>query len=260
MGGLWDEWDEGAGKRRCQHIGVGWLVGGGVHTRSCWALGDGKEHGEDKAWDCAEAEALYRILEREVVPQFYTRNERGIPAAWVARMRESMARLTPHFSASRAVCEYTEKHYIPAAAAYLGRAANKGALGKQVADWQQGLEEHWNNLRFGAMQVAAKAEVNAFEVEVFACELDLDAVRVEIYADGVNGGEPLLHEMKRLRELPGNAGGYVYGVDVSVARPAKDYTVRATLPWYKYGRLQPPYAGETGCPAPNMMGFIHQNL
>ena len=257
----------------CGTSGMKVLVNGGINISELdgwwaeaytpevgWALGDGKEHGEDKAWDCAEAEALYRILEREVVPQFYTRNERGIPAAWVARMRESMARLTPHFSASRAVCEYTEKHYIPAAAAYLGRAANKGALGKQVADWQQGLEEHWNNLRFGAMRVAAKAEVNAFEVEVFAGELDLDAVRVEIYADGVNGGEPLLHEMKRLRELPGNAGGYVYGVDVSVARPAKDYTVRATLPWYKYGRLQPPYAGETGCPAPNMMGFIHQNL
>jgi len=228
----------------CGTSGMKVLVNGGINISELdgwwaeaytpevgWALGDGKEHGEDKAWDCAEAEALYRILEREVVPQFYTRNERGIPAAWVARMRESMARLTPHFSASRAVCEYTEKHYIPAAAAYLGRAANKGALGKQVADWQQGLEEHWNNLRFGAMRVAAKAEVNAFEVEVFAGELDLDAVRVEIYADGVNGGEPLLHEMKRLRELPGNAGGYVYGVDVSVARPAKDYTVRA-IPYF----------------------------
>jgi starch phosphorylase len=228
----------------CGTSGMKVLVNGGINVSELdgwwaeaytpevgWALGDGKEHGEDKAWDCAEAEALYRLLEREIVPQFYARNEEGIPAAWVARMRESMARLTPRFSASRAVCEYTGKHYIPAAAAYLGRAANKGALGKQVADWQQGLEEHWSNLRFGAMQVEAKAEVNAFEVEVFAGELDLNSVRVELYADGVNGGEPLLHEMKRLRQLPGTAGAYVYGVAVSAARPAKDYTVRA-IPYF----------------------------
>ena len=60
----------------------------------------------------------------------------GIPTAWVARMRESMARLTPRFSANRAVREYTEQHYLPAAAAYRERAANKGAVGRQMVDWQ----------------------------------------------------------------------------------------------------------------------------
>ena len=60
-----------------------------------WALGDGQEHGDDPAWDAAEAEALYDLLEREVIPEFYARDEQGIPTAWVARMRESMARLTP---------------------------------------------------------------------------------------------------------------------------------------------------------------------
>ena len=63
-----------------------------------WALGDSKEHGEDPAWDTAEAEALYERLEREVIPEFYSRDEQGVPAAWVAGMRESMARLTPHSS------------------------------------------------------------------------------------------------------------------------------------------------------------------
>ncbi len=72
-----------------------------------WALGDGQEHGDDPAWDVIEAEALYDLLEHEVIPEFYTRDEQGIPTAWVARMRESMARLTPRFSSSRAVREYT---------------------------------------------------------------------------------------------------------------------------------------------------------
>src|SRR6267143_3359592 len=88
-----------------------------------WAIGDGREHGDDPGWDAAEAEALYALLEREIVPVFYTRSN-GIPQRWVAKMRESMARLTPFFSANRAVREYTERHYLPAAAAYGSRAAS----------------------------------------------------------------------------------------------------------------------------------------
>ena len=80
-----------------------------------WALGDGQEHGDEQAWDAIEAVALYDLLERNVIPEFYTRDEKGIPTAWVARMRESMAQLTPQFSSNRAVREYTEQHYIPAA-------------------------------------------------------------------------------------------------------------------------------------------------
>jgi starch phosphorylase len=67
-----------------------------------WALGDGREHGYDPAWDAVEADALYSLFEREVIPEFYTCDESGIPTAWIKRVRESMARLTPLFSASRA--------------------------------------------------------------------------------------------------------------------------------------------------------------
>jgi glycogen phosphorylase len=59
--------------------------------------------------DAIEADALYQRLEREVIPEFYARDEQGIPMALVARMRESMARLTPSFSSSRTVREYTEQ-------------------------------------------------------------------------------------------------------------------------------------------------------
>jgi len=59
-----------------------------------------------------------------VIPEFYERDANGIPGRWLERMRESMAQLTPRFSASRAVCEYTEQHYLPAAAIYRLRAAD----------------------------------------------------------------------------------------------------------------------------------------
>jgi starch phosphorylase len=191
-----------------------------------WALGDGCEHGDDPAWDAAEADALYDLLEREVIPEFYDRDPNGIPIAWVERMRQSMARLTPLFSADRTVREYTEQHYLPAAAAYRQRAGGKGKAGRQIVRWRNGLKEKWASLHFGAVKVDTDASRHKFEVEVYLNDLDPNAVRVELYADGVTGGAPVRQQMKRKRPLSGSAGGFVYGADVSSARPAADYTAR----------------------------------
>ncbi|MBI3801100.1 MAG: alpha-glucan family phosphorylase [Deltaproteobacteria bacterium] len=191
-----------------------------------WALGDGREHGDDPAWDALEADALYDLLEREVIPEFYARDESGIPSAWVKRIRESMARLTPHFSANRTVREYTEQHYLPAATAYHLRLANTGALGRQIVDWQHSLEQHWATLHFGEVKVETQGEQHVFAVEVCLNDLAPKAVRVELYADGVMGSAPVRQEMKRVRQLAGAAGGYVYSAAVSAARPPADYTPR----------------------------------
>jgi starch phosphorylase len=190
-----------------------------------WALGDGREHGDDPAWDAAEASALYDVLEREVIPEFYARDKEGIPVVWVARMRESMARLTPQFSANRTVREYTEQHYIPAAAAYRRRVADKGAMGVQLVKWQRAVEQHWSNLRFGELKVATDGGNHLFEVQVYLNGLDPDVVCVELYADGLNGGEPVWQEMMREQE-PVDANSYIYSAQVPTTRPATDYTAR----------------------------------
>jgi starch phosphorylase len=161
-----------------------------------------------------------------VIPEFYTRDESGIPTAWVKRMRESMARLTPRFSANRTVREYSEQHYLPAAAAYRERTANKGAVGRQVVDWQHALEQKWATLRFGEVKVENRGEQQVFDVQVYLDDLDPKAVRVELYADGVMGGAPVRQEMKRVRQLAGASGGYVYSAAVSAARPPAEYTAR----------------------------------
>jgi starch phosphorylase len=191
-----------------------------------WALGDGLEHGDDPAWDAVEADALYDLLEREVIPEFYTRDEKGIPTAWVKRMRESMARLTPRFSAERTVREYTEEHYLPAATAYRERAADKGAVGRQMVNWRQALEQQWATLRFGDVKIQTKGKQHVYEVQVYLNDLDPKAVRVELYADGMNGGEPVRQEMKSVGQLAGASGLTVYRVAVSATRPATDYTAR----------------------------------
>ena len=181
-----------------------------------WALGDGHEHGDDPAWDAAEAEELYNLLEHEIVPEFYTRNGNGIPAEWVARMRESMTSLTPQFSADRAVREYTERHYLPAATAYCERAANQGALGRQIAEWHRTLDNAWAGVRFGAVRAETRDGQHFFEAEVFLNGIDPSAVLVELFADGA---PPEHHEMER-------TGPNTYRAQVAAPRWVSDYTPR----------------------------------
>ena len=191
-----------------------------------WALGDGKEHNSDPAWDAAEAEALYDLLEHEVIPEFYNRDENGIPRAWVKRMRESVARLTPYFNANRSVREYAEEYYLPAAAVYRERAAANGAVGVQIDVWQRALEQKWAALRFGGVKVETKDKQHMFEAQLYLGDLDPNVVQVELYAEGIKDGKPALQVMTRIEPATGIAGSYLYRAQVDAARPAADYTAR----------------------------------
>jgi len=230
----------------CGTSGMKVLVNGGINLSELdgwwaeaytpelgWALGDGQEHGDDPAWDAVEAEALYDLLERDVIPEFYARGQQDIPTAWVARMRNSMASLTPRFSADRAVREYTERHYLPGAAAYRERAAGKGSAGLKMVDWQHALEKEWPALHFGTAKVETNAGQRVFEIEINLHELDPAATRVELYADGLDGGGPVRQQMERVGQLAGACNGCTYRARVSAERPATDYTAR----------LIPSYAG-----------------
>lgn len=139
-------------------------------------------------------------------------------------MCESMACLTAQFSTNGAVREYTEQHYIPAVAHHK-QAADKGAVGAQVAKWQHTLEQKWATLRFGEVKVMSDAGRHMFEVEVYLGDLDPNSVRVELYADGVNGSESERHEIRRGQQLT-EVNGYIFKVHVPATRPATDYTTR----------------------------------
>lgn len=196
-----------------------------------WALGDGNEHGDDPAWDAIEADQLYNILEQQVVHEFYNRNEKGIPTAWVSRMRESMAQLTPRFSADRTVREYTEQHYLPAATAYLGRANNNGAMGRKMTEWKHSLEQKWDSMRFGEVKFKTIENQHHFVVQLYFNGLDPDTVKVELFADRINGEAPIVQKMNRESKLEGDANGYLYKALVSATRPALDFTARV-IPYF----------------------------
>jgi starch phosphorylase len=190
-----------------------------------WAIGDGQEHGDDPSWDAHEADILYEILEKEVVPAFYTRDKKGIPTSWVAKMRASMVRLTPRFSSNRAVREYVEKYYLSAADVYRKRASNRG-LGIEISNWSKSIQEYWSSVRFGAVTTRQQIDQYVFEAEVFFGELDPNAVELEIYAEPQREGKPFRQKMGLVRR-PDTPGAYIlYSSKVPANRPASDYTAR----------------------------------
>jgi len=223
----------------CGTSGMKVLVNGGINLSELdgwwaeaytpdvgWALGDGKEHGDDSEWDAVEAGALYELLEQQVVPEFYNRDKNGIPGAWVERIRKSMSQLTPRFSANRSVREYTEKYYLPLAATYQFRAAEKGRSCKQIMEWLNDLQQKWNTLQFGEVKIETDGNKHIFEVEVFLNTIKPKAVLVELFANGIDGGNPVRLELKLIQQQLQSGKAHLYKATVSASRPATDYTPR----------------------------------
>jgi starch phosphorylase len=189
-----------------------------------WAIGDGLEHGDDPARDALEAEAMYTLLEQEVVPEFYQRDDHGMPPKWVGRIRESMCRLTSEFSVGRTLRDYTKHHYLPAAADYAQRAAKENALGAELLAWQQTIARQWNSVRFGTVSVETHDNLHVFRVQVLPGDLPLDDLRVELYAEPLREGESAVQAMTG---KGADAKGIVtYSAQVAASRAASDYTPR----------------------------------
>jgi len=201
-----------------------------------WALGDGEEHGDDPAWDAAEAEALFDLLEKEVIPDFYERDLNGLGTKWVMRMRNSMSLLTPKFSANRAVREYTEKCYLPSAAAYHERQGDSGAYGKSLLEWKQALAKHWASLRFGELRVTQSQPKHSLQVAVYFGELPANWVTVQLYADSLGNEPPSLTEMTPAATAASSDVWRIYAADVPASRPSSDYTPRI-IPSYPKAKV-----------------------
>jgi starch phosphorylase len=244
----------------CGTSGMKVLVNGGLNVSELdgwwseayradvgWAIGDGQEHGADPNWDAREAEQLYSLLDEEIVPCFYERDSKGIPRRWVARMRSSMAELTPQFSANRMVREYVDKLYSAAAKRYQRRTANEAREAVLLCRWRDSLMESWHKLRFGSLDVQKEDDIYVMTVTVYIDGIDSKAIQVQLYAEPEDGTEPEIHVMEIAGAVAGTVNGYLYRVRIPTRRPAEHYTPRivpyfddATLPleaanilWYE---------------------------
>ncbi len=191
-----------------------------------WALGDGLEHEDAAACDAEEARQLYEILEREVVPCFYDRDEQGLPRRWIDRMRESMVRLTSRFSSNRMLREYTERYYLPLAQRWRQRHGDP-VVARDLEAWRRRLERHWPLLHFGNVTVREEREGHRFEVQLYLDGLDPADIAVELYADPLHPGEaPERIPLERVNPLQGAVNAHLYGGTAPAARPAGHYTPR----------------------------------
>jgi starch phosphorylase len=124
------------------------------------------------------------------------------------------------------VKQYTEQHYLPAAAAYRARAADKGAVAQRLVDWRDAQAPRWSGFRFGAVSAEGVGGRTVISVEVFLGDSNPDEVRVELYADGAGGDDAVRLEMERVAQAAHPGGGHAYRASVPSDRPATDYTAR----------------------------------
>jgi len=79
-----------------------------------WAIGDAPEDLQVRNDDRGDANALYELLEQQVVPLYYERDQNGLSHGWIQMAKESLRSIVPQYSASRMLKEYSEKLYAPA--------------------------------------------------------------------------------------------------------------------------------------------------
>ena len=101
-----------------------------------WAIGSGEVYGDPEEQDRVECEALFNLLENEIVPMFYERDRSGLPREWIAMMKASIRKLGAFFNTQRMVREYTESCYLPAHRAGVRLSADQ--LRSRQGRWPRG--------------------------------------------------------------------------------------------------------------------------
>ena len=197
--------------------------------------------------DARDAEKLYRILEEEVVPLFYRRDEQGSPGAWLARVRHSVAQLTPRFSANRMLAEYVEGMYLPAAEQLRFRSGQQYREACALSEWERTLRAHWSAIDVGPIAGRGENGVLCVTVDVVLGSIDPEWVLVELYADGLAGAASVRLPMTRRASAPGLPNGARYVAQLETDRPLWHFTPRvlprrpgvrlpAELPLIAWGR------------------------
>lgn len=182
-----------------------------------WAIGRGEEYEDPAYQDQVESQAIYQVLENEIVPMYYVRGRDGLPREWIRHMKSTMQTVCPVFSAARMVREYAERMYLPAGVRWEALTADALAGAKRLAAWKTRIREKWAAVKVQAVHADTITPLEAGAerpvlAEVALGELQPQEVAVALYAGPLGGdGEifsPHVSEMAVQRTL--QPGLYLY--------------------------------------------------
>jgi starch phosphorylase len=112
-----------------------------------WAIGDRSESQDDGHQDWLDSRSLYSLLETEIAPLFYQRNEQGVPIGWCQMIKQSIAKLAPQFSTARMVRDYATEAYVPAMRNFTALHSDDQAEAKATIAWRDRIQAAWPTVR-----------------------------------------------------------------------------------------------------------------
>jgi starch phosphorylase len=183
--------------------------------------------------DVAEAEGLYRLLEQQVIPLFYERDDAGIPLAWTAKIRASLRELAPFYSTNRMLREYLKAVYEPAVERFRYRNEQPQAAARDLAEWELNLRQHWHEIRLGQATATRDGSRLCVTVPVTLGDTDPKGVKVEIYADPAEGRAMVCQALQRSAPIPGTINGFFYVTEIEDTRPLEHLTPRV-VPFHEH--------------------------
>lgn len=118
-----------------------------------WIIGAGEEYEDLSYQDQVESQAIYNLLEQEVVPLFYARSKDRLPRQWIRRMKNTIKWCAPRFNTSRMVAEYTRRFYKPAAVKWQELTSDGEARVRALSQWKMKTKGAWEDLKISGVQI-----------------------------------------------------------------------------------------------------------
>ena len=124
----------------------GWWVEG-YREGAGWALKQERTYQNQDYQDQLDAATIYSLLENEILPLYYNRNEQGFSEGWIKTIKNSIATIAPHYTMKRQLDDYYDKFYTKQAANFKKLAANNNRLAKELAAWKETVAQRWDSIR-----------------------------------------------------------------------------------------------------------------
>jgi glycogen phosphorylase len=190
-------------------------------VRTGWAIGHGEMYDDETYQDEIEANALYDLLEKEVVPLFYDRDADGLPRHWIAKMKDAIRLNCPFFNTARMVGEYAQRAYFHASDRYHTLTTENYAPAKELAEWKTKLSQNWHNLKIKNINVSSTSDIKVNQTVTVQAKVDLatltkDDVQVELYQGAIDANGEIINGESVVMENQGidSQGLSTYAADV----------------------------------------------